>query len=35
MKEFNKYSACIDAVMSEDFAVLGAVPEIYTGMPVE
>ncbi|MCL1833036.1 MAG: acyl-CoA dehydrogenase C-terminal domain-containing protein, partial [Leptospirales bacterium] len=35
MKEFNKYSACIDTVMSEDFAVLDAVPEIYTGMPVE
>jgi hypothetical protein len=35
MKEFNKYSAYIDAVMSEDRAVLDAVDEIYTGMPVE
>jgi alkylation response protein AidB-like acyl-CoA dehydrogenase len=34
MKEFNKYSAYIDAVMSEDTAVLDAVDDIYTGMPV-
>jgi hypothetical protein len=32
MKEFNKYSSYIDAVMSDDTAVLDAFEDIYTGM---